>query len=527
MRCFPLPLLALLACQTIQTPVESEGPSLLPSQPKPAQQTRPNIVFIFSDDHAAHAIGAYGSRYPGVTPHIDRLAAEGVLLRNAFCGNSICSPSRATVLTGKHSHANGVRGNAESFDGSQVTFPKLLQGSGYQTAMLGKWHLKSDPTGFNHWQILPGQGRYYNPDFKTKDGTERLQGYVTDLITDMAVDWLEEDRDPDQPFLLMVQHKAPHRAWMPGPNEIDLFRDGDLPEPATLFDDYQGRAAVAAESEMTLAEHMWLIYDCKLYEEDGVPLEGVDRWAKGRFGRLTDAQEARWRAAYDAENAAFRANPPTGDDLVRWKYQRYIKDYLRCVAGVDKSVGRVMQTLKEQGLDENTLVIYSSDQGFYLGDHGWYDKRWMYEQSMRMPFVARWPGGISAGREEKRMVQNIDFAPTFLALAGVDVPEEMHGVAADGLLRGDGLAVDAGWRDAIYYRYTEFPQPHRVAPHFGVRTDRYKLICYDQADQWELFDLEADPDEVRSVYGDPGYADVQRGLLVRLDELRVEYGDLE
>jgi arylsulfatase A-like enzyme len=482
----------------------------------------PNILFLFTDDHAAHSIGAYGSIYPNVTPNIDRIANEGILFSNMFCGNSICSPSRATILTGMHSHVNGIHGNAETFDGSQPTFPKYLQSAGYQTAMLGKWHLKSDPTGFDHWEVLPGQGHYYNPDFRTPAGKHRREGYVTNIITDLALDWLKDERDPDKPFLMMVQHKAPHREWMPGPDHHQLFEGEDLPEPATLFDDYRGRATAAAENEMSVANHLWEFYDLKVEPLEGAELSGPDRWAGGRLDRMTPEHRAAWEAAYGPRNAAFRAADLEGEDLVRWKYQRYMKDYLRCVAAVDDGIGELLAALDELGLAENTLVVYSSDQGFYLGDHGWYDKRWMYEESLRMPFVARWPGVIEPGLREERLAQNIDFAPTFLELAGFASPTETHGKSFAPMLTGAPLS---SWRDAVYYHYTEYPQPHRVARHYGVRTDRYKLISYYERGEWELFDLTADPDELQSVYDDPEYTEVRAGLTQRLKELQLEYGD--
>ncbi len=483
---------------------------------------RPNIVFILTDDHAAHAIGAYNSIYPSVTPNIDALAADGALFTNTFCGNSICAPSRATILTGLHSHAHGVRGNSETFDGTLATFPQRLQDAGYQTALIGKWHLRSDPTGFDSWDVLPGQGHYYNPDFKTATGSQQREGYVTDIITDLAIDWLHTERSDDEPFLLMVQHKAPHREWMPGPEHHALFEGRDLPEPATLFDDYEGRASVARDSEMSIADHLWEFYDLKVAPADDAELTGPDRWAQGRLDRMSPDQREAWRRAYEPRNAAFRNANLQGDDLVRWKYQRYMKDYLRCVAAVDDGIGELLETLDDLELSDDTLVIYCSDQGFYLGDHGWYDKRWMYEESLRMPLVMKWPRVIDPGTRIEALTQNTDFAATLLDVAGVETPMDTHGASLLPFMSG---TTPPAWRDAVYYHYTEYPQPHRVARHVGVRTDRYKLISYYEHGEWELFDLADDPDELRSVHDEPAYRDVRAALALRLEELRIEYGD--
>jgi arylsulfatase A-like enzyme len=479
----------------------------------PAQQ-RPNILFVFSDDHATHAISAYGSQLDE-TPNLDRIAREGMLFAQSFCGNSICGPSRATVLTGKHSHANGFRQNGDRFDGSQETLPKLLQKAGYTTAVIGKWHLESDPTGFDHWEVLPGQGHYYNPDFRSASGKRRIEGYVTDVTTDLAIEWLERGRDQDKPFLLMCQHKA-----LPGPDELGLFRDRDLTLPRTLFDDYEGRGKATREQEMTIAAHMYMAYDlqCPMQEDETL----YKAWANDR-ARMTDGQREAWDAAYDGENAALRDAGLTGPELVAWKYQRYIKNYLRCVAGVDKNVGRLLSWLDEHGLADNTVVVYSSDQGFYLGDHGWYDKRWMYEESLRMPLLVRWPGHVKPGSTCDALVQNIDYAPTFLEMAGVAVPEAMHGASLVPLL--DGKTPDS-WRKSIYYHYYESRATHRVAAHEGVRTHRHKLIRFYEPEHGysELYDLEQDPDELRSVFGDENYAEVQRELEAELDRLRELYG---
>jgi len=464
---------------------------------------RPNILFVLADDHAAHAISAYGSEL-APTPSIDRLAREGMLFRNSFVGNSICAPARATILTGLHSHANGVYDNALPFDGAQRTFPKLLRAAGYQTALIGKWHLKSDPTGFDHWEVLQGQGPYYNPAMDTPAGVREHEGYTTDVITDLALEWLQSGRDPEKPFLLMYQHKAPHREWAPGPEQLALFDGADMPEPATLFDDWSGRTSAARTQTMTVAKDLNRT-DLKLDPPSN----------------LTPAQLAAWEATYAPENAAFEAANLEGADLVRWKYQRYVKDYLRCIRSVDDNLGRVLDHLDSSGLAANTIVVYTSDQGFYLGDHGWYDKRWMYEESLRTPLVVRWPGTVAAGSVDEHLVQNVDLAPTLLAAAGVESPTGMHGASLLPLLRGEA----APWRNSIYYHYYEAHGPHDVPCHYGVRTRRYKLVRYYEIDEWELFDLETDPDELSSVHADAGYALIRSGLEAELGRLQELYGD--
>ncbi len=467
-----------------------------------AEARRPNILLVFTDDHAAHAIGAYGSRI-NKTPNLDRLAAEGMLFRNCFCTNSICAPSRAVILTGKHSHVNGVIDNAVTFDGSQQTFPKLLRKAGYQTGWIGKWHLKSDPTGFDHWAILIGQGTYYNPAFKTPKGRVATTGYATDIITDMALDWLKKGRDRDKPFFLTYSHKAPHREWAPGPDHLTLYDDVTIPEPPSLFDEHEGRTSAAKKQEMTVAEHL-TPRDLKL-----VPP-----------GNLTKEQRAKWNAAYGPKNEAFKKADLKGKELVRWKYQRYIKDYLRCVASVDDNLGRVLKYLDESGLAKDTVVVYSSDQGFYLGDKGWYDKRWMYEESLRMPLLVRWPGVVKAKSESAELVQNLDFAQTFLDIAGVKAPDDMQGRSLVPLLKGE---APKDWRKSIYYHYFEYPAVHMVQRHYGVRTARHKLIHYYLIGEWELFDLKTDPDERKSVHADPAYADVLKELKAELERLREQY----
>ena len=462
----------------------------------------PNILFVFTDDHASHAISAYGSRI-NKTPNIDRLAKEGTLFQNCFVTNSICAPSRAVILTGKHSHLNGVVDNRREFDGSQQTFPKLLQQAGYQTAMIGKWHLKTDPTGFDYWEVLIGQGPYYNPPM-IRNGTKvDHEGYTTHIITDLALDWLETKRDKSKPFLLMYQHKAPHRNWSPGPEYLSMYDDVEIPEPPTLFDDYETRGTAARTQEMTVANH---------FRPSDLKLEPPSN--------LTEQQLELWNAAYGPKNEAFKEANLAGDDLVRWNYQRYIKDYLRSVAAVDDNLGRVLDYLDFNGLAENTVVVYTSDQGFYLGDHGWYDKRFMYEESLRMPLLVRWPEVVKAGAEEANLVQNLDFAPTFLEIAGASIPEDMQGESLVPLLRGQD---PSDWRKSVYYHYYEWPAVHMVRRHYGVRTDRHKLMYYYNLDEWELYDLGTDQLETQNLYGNADYAGKVGELKIELARLRQLY----
>ena len=490
-----------------------------------AAAPRPNIILIFTDDHAAHALSCYGSKI-NKTPNLDRLASEGMLFRNCFCTNSICAPSRAVILTGKHSHLNGVIDNRVRFDGQQQTFPKLLQKAGYQTAMIGKWHLKSRPTGFDHYEVLIGQGPYYNPPMIRNGKRVKHTGYTTDIITDIALKFLK-GRDTQKPFMMMYQHKAPHRNWQPGPRHLTLYDDVSIPEPDNLFDSYLGRGTAARTQDMSIARTM-TPNDLKL-----VPPRN-----------FTPAQLKTWNAAYGPKNEAFRKAKLKGKALVRWKYQRYIKDYLRCIASVDDNVGRVLDYLDTSGLARNTIVIYSSDQGFYLGDHGWFDKRFMYEESFRMPLMARWPGHIKPGSVNSDLVSNLDFAQTFLDLAGVDSPPDMQGRSLKplfagkarsrilvGLLRLPGRLFGRGrsdveaadWRKSLFYQYYEFPGPHAVRRHMGVRDARYKLIHFYNLDEWELYDLKRDPREMHSVYGSPEYTAITARLKDELTQLRRQY----
>ncbi|MFO0913144.1 MAG: sulfatase-like hydrolase/transferase [Pirellulales bacterium] len=486
---------------------------------------QPNILLVFTDDHALQAIGAYGAKM-NQTPNIDRLAREGVTFHNSFCANSLCGPSRACILTGKHSHLNGFLRNGNVFDPHQLTFPPLLKQAGYQTAVLGKWHLESNPVGFDYWEILPDQGNYYNPDFIQMDGKpQRFTGYCTDLITDKAIEWLER-RDPNRPFLLMCQHKAPHRNWAPHPRHFELFRGQKLPMPETMFDDYSGRSSLLKENEMTVAKHFYWGHDMKFHGETLFPEHFGSGMADGEYERMNEEQRAAWDAYYEPQNREFIARMRRGElsdrEITEWKYQRYITDYLKCVAAVDDSVGRLTEYLDQHQLADNTIVIYASDQGFYLGEHGWYDKRWMFEESLKMPLIVRWPNVAPAGQRCEALVQNIDYGPTFLAAAGVPVPAEMQGRSLVPVLQHP-TAPPADWRDAIYYAYYENAAVHQVPVHDGIRTDRYKLMFFPRTREWQLFDLKPDPQELTSVHADPSYATILQGMQQRYADLREFY----
>lgn len=458
-------------------------------------QKKPNILFIMSDDHASHAMSCYGSKL-NETPQIDRIADGGMRFDNCFCTNSICAPSRATILTGKYNHINGVETLGRKFDGRQQTLPKILQKNGYQTAIIGKWHLGHggvhDPTGFDYWNVLPGQGDYHNPKMYEMGVEKQYEGYVTDIITDFSLDWLQ-NRNEEKPFMLMCHHKAPHREWEPDEKHAHMYEDIEIPEPETFHDNYENRSMAAARATMRI--------DRDLNEKD------------------------------------LKVDPPEGlspSELKSWKYQRYIKDYLRCIASVDDNVGRLLDYLEETGLAENTIVVYTSDQGFYLGDHGWYDKRFMYEESLRMPFVVRYPQEIKPGTVSQAMALNVDFAQTFLDYAGIPAPEDMQGSSLRPLFNGE---TPEGWQTSMYYRYWEhMSEPHKVAAHYGVRTERFKLIYYygeslgitpfgPTEPEWELFDLQKDPSEMRSVYHDPTYAETVKELKDELHRLQDKVHD--
>ncbi|WP_319482283.1 sulfatase [uncultured Draconibacterium sp.] len=482
------------------------------NQQKEESTPRPNIVFIMSDDHAFQAISAYGGPLAELapTPNIDRLAEGGMRFNQCMVTNSICGPSRATILSGKYSHLNGFIDNTggSHFDFSQNSYAKVLQKAGYKTAVIGKMHLGGTPTGFDYFDILPGQGRYYNPTFINQEGEYKMEGYTTEIITDKTINWLESEKESEQPFMVMMWHKAPHRAWEPGPNELGMYENTTFPEPETLFDNYDTRDA-AAKNNMSIASTMFIDRDLKMTD-------------KPRAG-YTEEQQEQWDAVYQPIYEKFKEENPTGKELVSFKYQRYMRDYLACISAVDKSVGKLLDYLKESGLDKNTIVIYSSDQGFYLGEHGWFDKRWMYKESLNTPLLVSWPGVIEAGSVNNDLVSNLDFAETLIDVAGAEIPEEMQGQSLLPILKGE---TPANWRDAHYYHYYEHPSEHAVMRHYGITTDKYKLIhFYYDIDDWELYDLEKDPMEMNNIYDDPAYADVQAQLHIQLEELRKKYGD--
>lgn len=497
------------------------------------REKRPNILFIMSDDHAYQAISAYQDHLIR-TPNIDRLAKEGMIFSNACVSNSICAPSRAAILTGKHCHINGKIDNMMPFDSSNVTFPRLLQEAGYQTAMFGKLHFGNNPEGVDTFKILPGQGNYINPTFITPDGEETIEGYVTDVITDLAIEWLGEGRDPEKPFMLAYLHKAPHRPWWPRPDKFAEYAEKEYPLPETLFDNYENRGSAAREAEMNLLLHMQYEHDSKVrpetLEEMGEVTPDVAAFRNGFYGpynRATPEQKAAYETTLQKINEEFREKWPKMSDREKmiWKYQRYMQDYLGCIDSVDENIGRVLDFLDESGLSENTIVIYTSDQGFYLGEHGWFDKRFIYNESFKTPLLVRWPGVIAEGSASSEMVQNIDFAPTLLEAAGAEVPDDMQGVSLLPLLSGD---EDSWTRDAVYYHYYEYPAVHMVKRHYGIVTEEYKLVhFYYDVDEWELYDRLNDLHEIRNVYEDPAYAEIVTELKQKLADLRIHYGDSE
>ena len=533
---------------------------------KEAPQKPLNILYIMCDDHSYQTVSAYDNRFIE-TPNIDRLAEEGARFTNSFVANSLSGPSRACMLTGKHSHKNGFTNNEHGiFDGSQQTLPKLLGAAGYQTAMVGKWHLVSEPTGFDYWDILTGQGDYYNPVF-IRNG-ERLvrEGYSTDITTDVAMEWLD-GRDKDRPFCLFLHYKAPHRSWMPDTCDLRLFDDKVYPLPSTFYDDYAGREA-AAKQEMSVIKDMNLIYDLKMADRENAfhtpDNPALEQYGRSLYrqdlppgelvaGRMNAAQQAAWDAYYDPIIAQFKedyaSGKLSGEALYEWKYQRYMHDYCRVIHSVDRNVGRVYDYLEKNGLLDNTLVIYTSDQGFFMGEHGYFDKRFMYEESFRTPLVVRMPGGkkVKAAKGRTKVygpfdyghrsndidefVQNIDYAPTILDAAGVAVPEDIQGESFLPLLQGRKPASvetkeGKGWRRALYYHYYEYPAEHSVRRHYGVRTERYSLMhFYNDIDEWELFDLKEDPQELHNLYGQPGMEEVTAMLREELVRLQKLYDD--
>lgn len=494
------------------------------------QPGRPNILFIMSDDHAYQAISAYSDKLIQ-TPNIDRLADEGMLFTNACVTNSICAPSRATILTGKHTHINGKIDNSMPFDTNQITFPQLFQNAGYQTVMYGKLHFGNNPKGVDDFMILPGQGSYLNPRFITPHGDTTITGYVTDIITDLTINWLDKKRDPEKPFLMMYLHKAPHRAWWPSPEKFKAFSQRTFPEPETLFDDYENRGTAAKTAEMSISD-MLLSYDNKVLPEaiEEIGLTDDDprnvRYFMGSdYSRLNEQQKPLYQPILDSISNDFKTRWPSMSDREKmsWQYQRYMQDYLASISSVDDNIGRVLDYLEESGLAENTMVVYTSDQGFYLGEHGWFDKRFIYDESFKTPLLIRWPNQIKPGITSDEMVQNLDFAQTFLEAAQIAAPGDMQGESLMPLLKGD----TGQWnREAVYYHYYEYPGEHAVKRHYGIVTRDYKLVhFYHDVDEWELYDRKKDPQEMKSVYNDPAYADVVARLHEELKELRIKYKD--
>ena len=506
-------------------------------------EKKPNILFIMSDDHAYQAISAYDDRLIQ-TPNIDRIAEEGMLFTNASVTNSICAPSRAVILTGKHSHINGKIDNIAKFDDSQMTFPQLFKENGYQTAMFGKLHFGNNPKGIDDFLILPGQGDYINPRFLGKDKDTIITGYVTDVITDLTLDWFRYKRDKNKPFLTFYLHKAPHRAWWPSPEKFAEFYDKKFPEPETLYDDYSGRGTAAKTAEMNLLTHMQYMQDSKVrpsvFEKiknvepkiiyargDGTFFEPSSNSFNNRYGRANEEQKKKYDVTLDKISKDFESNWPKMNDKekMQWKFQRYMQDYLATISSVDDNVGRVLDYLDDTGLDKNTIVVYTSDQGFYLGEHGWFDKRFIYDESFKTPLMIKWPNQINPGTTNDEMVQNLDFAQTFLEAAMIEEPDGMQGESLIPLLKGNNQK----WtRDAVYYHYYEYPSVHMAKRHYGIVSKEYKLThFYFDVDEWELYDRINDPNEMNNVFNNPDYQDVVKKLTAELKKMRIEYKDSE
>lgn len=491
-----------------------------------AVKQQPNIIFIMTDDHTTQAMSCYGGNLIE-TPNMDRLAAEGIRFDNCYVTNAISGPSRACILTGKFGHMNGFTDNASLFDGSQQTFPKLLQQAGYKTGVIGKWHLISEPEGFDHWSIVTGQGEqgdYYSPAFKENGVDIREDGYVTDIITDKAISFIDESADKG-PFMLMLHQKAPHRNWMPAERHLGMYNDVTFPEPATLLDDYKGRGEAARSQDMSIEHTLTEDWDLKLLTREEI-LAGNNR-LHGVYSRMPEEVQHKWDSVYAPRIAEYRSGKLKGDDLIRWKYQQYMRDYLACVASVDEGIGRVLDHLEAIGELDNTIIVYTSDQGFYLGEHGWFDKRFMYEECLRMPFLVRYPKAIKAGTVTNALAMNIDFAPTFLDFAGAEIPEDIQGKSLRPILEGEG-AVPENWRKATYYHYYEYPAEHSVKRHYGIRTADCKLIhFYNDIDEWEMYDMKADPQEMNNVYNDPAYAAKRSEMHELLEQVQKEYQDTD
>ncbi|MCM1502637.1 MAG: sulfatase [Bacteroidales bacterium] len=488
---------------------------------------QPNILFIMTDDHTTQAMSCYGGRLIE-TPNMDRIAREGIRFDNCYATNALSGPSRACILTGKFGHENGFTDNACIFDGDQQTFPKLLQKAGYEAAIIGKWHLISKPQGFDWWSILSGQGEqgnYYSPEFLEMGREIVEEGYVSEVITDKAINYLQK-RSKDKPFCLMFHHKAPHRNWMPSPKNLGIFNETVFPEPENLFDDYSGRGDAAREQDMNLVNTFTEDWDLKLMTRDEMLADPENSLAQVYF-RMPEEVQHKWDSVYTDRIAEYRSGKLQGKELVRWKYQQYMRDYLATVLSVDESIGRILDYLEETGELDNTIVVYTSDQGFFLGEHGWFDKRFMYEECQRMPLIVRYPKSIKAGSASSALCMNVDFAPTFLDFAGVEIPQDIQGKSLKGIMENEGNPAPE-WRDAVYYHYYEYPAEHSVKRHYGIRTDRFKLIhFYNDIDQWELYDMSKDPCEMNNVFDNPEYAQTRDLLLRRLSEAQAEYGDTD
>ena len=478
----------------------------------------PNIIFIMSDDHAFQAVSAYGHNLNN-TPNIDRIGDEGAIFNKGFVTNSICAPSRAVMLTGKHSFVNGKVDNIQPYNWNQPNFAKSLQKSGYETALVGKIHLRGEPQGFDHWSVLPGQGHYYNPVFIENGDTIQIEGHVTPITTEKSLDWLKNKRNKKKPFLLLYHQKAPHRNWMPEDKYLTLFDDKTFTPPENFFDNYEGRGTAAKRQEMKIDGHGYWGHDFKFLTD---PFTGENTNFDRQLSRLTEDQRSKWLEAYTPKNDALRSKRLEGKELAIWKFNRYIKDYLRTIQSIDDGVVEILKYLDDNNLSENTIVVYTSDQGFYLGEHGWYDKRFMYEESLRTPILMRYPKEIKQGTIINQLIQNLDFAPTFLDYAGLKIPKEMQGESFRKIVNNS----QTEWRDAIYYTYYEYPSVHMVKRHYGVRTSRYKLMhFYYDIDEWEMYDLEKDPSEMNNIYDDENYKSVRDMMHLRLDEMRKKYGD--
>ena len=494
-----------------------------------AAQQRPNIIYIMSDDHDDAAISAYNKKLIQ-TPNIDRLATEGVLFTRAFVGNSICGPARATLLTGQHSHKNGMKDNRTRFDSSKITMPKLLQAAGYQTAIVGKWHLQSYPTGFDYWKILPGQGQYFEPRFISMKGdTSTYHGYATDVITDEAIQWLD-NRDRNKPFFLLLHHKAPHRFFLAPLKYIEQFHTKIFPEPTTLYADMSVYGTAWQQQTMSILKDMKLCSDLKVDPSYLIDIPELKpdsteiAYYHAIFNRIPEPDRTRIKEIYEERGKLIQQLKLTGKELLKYKYQWYMQDYLACVASVDENTGRVLNYLDDKDLSKNTLVIYTSDQGMYLGENGWFDKRWMYDVSMKTPLLMRWPGHIKPKTINTNMVQNIDYAPTFLDVASIKVPVWMQGISLMPTFTGKQKILP---RHNLYYHFYEFQADHTVLQHLGVRGERYKLIYFYTVNEWELYDLNTDPEELHNLIHAAKYKPVFLQMKKELLKLRDQYDDHE